>query len=141
MMENETAIGDHGCEDWKRKVMKRVLILEAYYGGSHKLFLQGLQKAVKADYTLFTLPARKWKMRMQLSAIWFAEQISILLLPWLIASVISGYSLFKWRFRWIMIEGLLLAWAIINLAFTYSRAGFINIIVLFLVALLFFHPK
>lgn len=58
--------------------MKRVLILEPYYGGSHRLFLQGLQETVQADYTLFTLPARKWKMRMQLSAIWFVAQIQLL---------------------------------------------------------------
>jgi glycosyltransferase involved in cell wall biosynthesis len=55
--------------------MKRVLILEPYYGGSHKLFLTGLQKTVDADYTLLTLPARKWKMRMQLSAFWFIREI------------------------------------------------------------------
>ena len=55
--------------------MKRVLILEPYYGGSHKLFLQGLQQTVEADYTLLTLPPRKWKMRMQLSALWFIEKI------------------------------------------------------------------
>jgi len=55
--------------------MKRILILEPYYGGSHKHFLEGLQNYVIADYLLFTLPARKWKMRMQLSAPWFAEQI------------------------------------------------------------------
>jgi glycosyltransferase involved in cell wall biosynthesis len=55
--------------------MKRVLILEPYYGGSHKHFLKGLQKYVTADYLLFTLPARNWKMRMQLSAPWFIEQI------------------------------------------------------------------
>ena len=55
--------------------MKRVLILEPYYGGSHKLFLTGLQKTVTADYTLLTLPARKWKMRMQLSAFWFIQEI------------------------------------------------------------------
>jgi glycosyltransferase involved in cell wall biosynthesis len=58
--------------------MKRVLILEPYYGGSHKLFLQGLQDAVQADYTLFSLPARKWKMRMQLSALWFVEQLKMM---------------------------------------------------------------
>lgn len=58
--------------------MKRILILEPYYGGSHKHFLEGLQKCVSADYLLFTLPARKWKMRMQLSAPWFAEQIKTL---------------------------------------------------------------
>lgn len=55
--------------------MKRVLILEPYYGGSHKHFLKGLQKYVTADYLLFTLPARNWKMRMQLSAPWFIEKI------------------------------------------------------------------
>ncbi len=55
--------------------MKRVLIIEPYYGGSHKLFLQGLQQTVEADYTFFTLPPRKWKMRMQLSAPWFIEKI------------------------------------------------------------------
>ena len=55
--------------------MQRILILEPYYGGSHKHFLDGLQKAVSADYTVFTLPARKWKMRMQLSAPWFVSKI------------------------------------------------------------------
>jgi len=54
---------------------RRILIIEPYYGGSHKLFLKGLQKTVTADYTLLTLPARKWKMRMQLSAIWFVQKI------------------------------------------------------------------
>jgi len=55
--------------------MKRVLIIEPYFGGSHKQFLEGLQKYVPADYQLLSLPARKWKMRMQLSAPWFVEQI------------------------------------------------------------------
>jgi glycosyltransferase involved in cell wall biosynthesis len=55
--------------------MKRVLILEPYYGGSHRLFLNGLQQTVAADYTLLTLSARKWKMRMQLSAYWFVQEI------------------------------------------------------------------
>ncbi len=55
--------------------MKRILILEPYYGGSHKFFLSGLQHNIEAQYTLFTLPARKWKMRMQLSAPWFIDRI------------------------------------------------------------------
>ena len=55
--------------------MRRILILEPYFGGSHKLFLSGLQETVKAEYTLLTLPARKWKMRMQLSALWFIQEI------------------------------------------------------------------
>ncbi len=58
--------------------MKRVLILEPYYGGSHRFFLEGLQANIAASYTLFTLPARKWKMRMQLSALWCIEKITAL---------------------------------------------------------------
>lgn len=55
--------------------MKRLLILEPYYGGSHKLFLQGLQDTIQCDSTLLTLPARKWKSRMQLSALWFVQEL------------------------------------------------------------------
>jgi len=55
--------------------MKRILLLEPYYGGSHRHFLEGLQQHVPAQYELLTLPARKWKMRMQLSAPWFVEQL------------------------------------------------------------------
>ncbi|BCL60935.1 glycosyl transferase family 1 [Desulfomarina profundi] len=55
--------------------MKKILVLEPYYGGSHKQFLDGLCHHVSAEYTLMTLPARKWKMRMQLAAPWFYKQI------------------------------------------------------------------
>ncbi len=55
---------------------KHYLIIEPYYGGSHRLFIQGLQKNLcEQQFTLLTLPARKWKMRMQLAAPWMAEQI------------------------------------------------------------------
>jgi len=58
--------------------MKRILILEPYYGGSHKYFLDGLQQYIAAEYVLFTLPARNWQMKMQLAATWFVEQIKAL---------------------------------------------------------------
>jgi len=54
---------------------KKILILEPYFGGSHKAFLQGLASTLSAECTFLTLPARKWKMRMQLSAYWFVDQI------------------------------------------------------------------
>ena len=59
---------------------------------------------------------------------WFAEQLSFLLLPWLVGSVISRQSVFKWRFRWITIELLLLIWAVGVLLFTFSRTGFVLLI-------------
>jgi glycosyltransferase involved in cell wall biosynthesis len=56
--------------------MMRILILEPYFGGSHQQWLAGLQKYVEAEYTVLTLPARKWKLRMQLAAYWFVGQIN-----------------------------------------------------------------
>ncbi|NOQ46794.1 MAG: DUF3524 domain-containing protein [Desulfobulbaceae bacterium] len=51
------------------------LLIEPYYGGSHRAFLDGLQQYLDCDFTLLTLPARKWKMRMQLAAPWIAEKV------------------------------------------------------------------
>jgi len=62
---------------------------------------------------------------------WFAGQISFLLMPWLLASVLSGYSAFRRRWRWVTVEWFLLLWAVIVLIFTFSRAG---IAILFLLA-------
>lgn len=52
-----------------------ILLLEPYYGGSHRSFLKGLQKHLPFDFTLISLPARKWKMRMQLAAPWMTDQV------------------------------------------------------------------
>ncbi len=54
----------------------KILVIEPYFGGSHKHFLQGLQKHLPYDFDLLTLPARKWKWRMRLSAPYFAEQVN-----------------------------------------------------------------
>ncbi len=56
-------------------IKKHILLVEPYYGGSHRAFLEGLQAHVNLDFTLLSLPARKWKMRMQVSAPWMAQQI------------------------------------------------------------------
>lgn len=55
--------------------MSKVLVLEPYYGGSHKVFLSDLQKHLPLTFDLHTLPARKWKWRMRLSALYFAEKL------------------------------------------------------------------
>ncbi len=52
-----------------------ILLLEPYHGGSHRAFLAGLEESVACRFTLLALPARKWKMRMQLAAPWLAERI------------------------------------------------------------------
>jgi len=50
-----------------------VLVLEPYYGGSHRAFLENLVRYLPFSFTLLTLPARKWKWRMRLAAPHFAE--------------------------------------------------------------------
>ena len=52
----------------------RILALEPYYGGSHRAVLDGLVSRIDADWTLLTLPARKWKWRMRGAAITMAQQ-------------------------------------------------------------------
>ncbi len=69
---------------------------------------------------------------------WFAEQIGFLLLPWLLASVLNGYSAFKWRWHKVTVEWILLIWAIGLLPFTYSRAGVLNLVGLAFVGIFFF---
>lgn len=71
---------------------------------------------------------------------WFAEQISVLLLPWLFGSVLSGYSVYRWRWRWLTVEWFLLIWSVVMLVFTFSRAGLMNLIGLVVISLLFLRP-
>jgi O-antigen ligase len=72
---------------------------------------------------------------------WFADQISFLLLPWLMASVLSGNTVFKWRWRRVTIELLLLVWALAILPFTFSRAGLLVMLALVLAGILFFRSR
>ena len=59
-------------------VKNKILLIEPYYGGSHKRFLDGLANHIDARFILMDLPARKWKMRMQLAAPWFISQLATL---------------------------------------------------------------
>lgn len=52
----------------------QVLVLEPYYGGSHRSFLSGLVR-LPFEFELMTLPARKWKWRMRLAAPYFAQKL------------------------------------------------------------------
>lgn len=52
----------------------RWLLLEPYFGGSHRSLVEGLRREVDIDFELWSLPARKWKWRMRGSALAFAER-------------------------------------------------------------------
>ena len=55
----------------------QILVLEPYYGGSHKLFLSGLSQ-LPFQFQFMTLPDRKWKWRMRLAAPYYATKLSTL---------------------------------------------------------------
>ena len=61
-----------------KEITVKILVLEPYYGDSHKTFLDGLQAHVPVDFILLTLPAQKWKWRMRLAAPFFAGKIAAL---------------------------------------------------------------
>jgi len=58
--------------------MKRILIVEPYWGGSHRQFIEGLTAHIKASFYLLTLPARAWKGKMQLSAAWCVAELEMI---------------------------------------------------------------
>lgn len=72
---------------------------------------------------------------------WFAEQICFFMLPWLLAAVLNGYSVFNWRWRKITVEWLLLGWSVILMVFTFSRAGLANLLVLTVLTLLIYQSN
>ncbi|EAT43143.1 AAEL005395-PA [Aedes aegypti] len=56
--------------------MAKVLIIEPFYGGSHKQLLDTfLQQFHPAEYDLFTLTAKKWHWRSRIGALYFSETI------------------------------------------------------------------
>ena len=52
----------------------RVLLLEPFYDGSHRAFVEVLTETVPAEWTVWTMPGRHWKWRMRGSAVHFAER-------------------------------------------------------------------
>lgn len=72
---------------------------------------------------------------------WFAEQICFFMLPWLLAAVLNGYSVFNWRWRKITVEWLLLGWSVILMVFTFSRAGLANLLILTVLTLLIYQSN
>lgn len=72
---------------------------------------------------------------------WFAEQITFLLMPWLFASVLLRRSLFRWRYRRITVESLLLVWAAGVLVFTYSRTGLLILVLLVTLSIALGRPR
>uniref|UniRef100_A0A182RRF6 tRNA-queuosine alpha-mannosyltransferase n=1 Tax=Anopheles funestus TaxID=62324 RepID=A0A182RRF6_ANOFN len=56
--------------------MAQILILEAFYGGSHKQLMDVLTKNfTEEEYDLFTIPAKKWHWCARMSALHFAGRI------------------------------------------------------------------
>jgi glycosyltransferase involved in cell wall biosynthesis len=58
----------------QKKTLK-ILFLEPFYGGSHKIFADGLIKNTSHEMDLLPLPARFWKWRMRGAALYFIKKI------------------------------------------------------------------
>ncbi len=60
----------------------RLLAIEPYYGGSHRVFLDGWREVSRHDWTLVTLPPYKWKWRMRHGAVTVAGELAKLVGGW-----------------------------------------------------------
>jgi len=53
----------------------RLLVLDAYHGGSHAAFVRGWSARSRHEHDLLTLPGHHWKWRMRQAAIGFAATV------------------------------------------------------------------
>lgn len=53
----------------------RILALEPYYGGSHRAFLDGWTERSRHEWSVFDLPATKWKWRMRHAPVTLGERV------------------------------------------------------------------
>ena len=56
----------------------KIVVIEPFYTGSHKKWIEGMQKHLPAEFTILSLPGRHWKWRMFGGAIPLAEQYKAL---------------------------------------------------------------
>lgn len=52
----------------------RILVLEPYWGGSHRAFLEGWKARSRHRFTVLAMPARHWKWRMRGAAVTLSRQ-------------------------------------------------------------------
>jgi O-antigen ligase len=72
---------------------------------------------------------------------WFAKQICLVTLPWLLSAILRRDTVFSRRWGWLTVEWLLTAWSVVMITFTFSRAGILLMLILIFIAVAFLRPE
>ena len=52
-----------------------VLILEPFYSGAHRAFIDHLRRRIGGQTRLIATPGKKWQWRMRTSGLYFADRV------------------------------------------------------------------
>jgi len=55
--------------------LKRILIIEPYFGDSHRRLIEGMSKYLPFEFATITMKPRKWKWRMRGAAMYLAKEL------------------------------------------------------------------
>lgn len=103
--------------------------IQAYFAfsvGEYPAWMEQFQRSVSSSGLLY--PRRITGFAFEPS--WLAHQLNMLYLPWWLAAAVTGTTVHRWKAGFLTVERLLLVAGLAMLFLTFSRVGWLTVLVL-----------